>query len=334
MKYKASIAAGLVFAMYIFSLFFGSQSVREAIALCAKSLVPGLFCSVVFSLYLVKSGIWTYFGQGALFMTGLLCGFPTGAIMASSLYKSGQISENQARRLCFLYSLPSPAFVISVVGGEMYGSLLLGAMLYTVLLMSLLVCDMIFYAGEENTPPEKKCRGLLISLVDSLSESGQKCLTICSFVMFFYVIGSAVSNIGFANKYIAALVLSLLEMTGAVSAISALSPNTAFVMTAFALAFSGLSVGAQVGFYATHGGISMRGYFVKRTVLGAVAVLLSLALVYLSSACFAIVCATVLFCFFFVRKYLQKGGKNKKDAENAAYEGFVYKAADKAKSKA
>ncbi len=334
MKLKTALAAAFVSGMYVFSVFAGAESIRQAVELCIKSLVPGIFCSVIFSLFLAKSGLWTYFGGSALLLTGLLCGFPSGAIMASGLYERGEISKKQAERICFLYSLPSPAFVIAVAGGEIYGSLFMGVMLYVVLLLSLLVCDMIFYPKTENSAPEKKCRALLPSLVDAVSESGEKCLTICSFVMFFYVLGSAVTKLPLIDKLFKALVLSLIEMTRAVKACSALTPNAAFIMTSFALAFSGISVGAQVGFYALKGGISMRGYFEKRLVFAAVAVLLSSALLYLPAPVFAVFGGLIIFCFALKRKYLQKGGKNKKDSENTSYKGFVYKSSDKAKGEA
>lgn len=332
MKIRLILTAAFVSLIYVYAVFGGAESVRQAVLLCVKNLVPGIFCSVVFSLYLVKSGLWTYFGKDALCAAGLLCGFPTGAIMASSLYEKGEISKKQAERICFLYSLPSPAFVISVVGGEMYGSILFGAMLYAVLILSLLVCDTVFYPKNEKIPAKKYCRSFLPSLTDAVSETGTKCLTISSFVIFFYVLGSILTDVFTLNGPIKALALSFVEMTRAVKESSELSPNTAFVISTFALAFSGVSVGAQVGFYASCGGISMKGYFEKRAFLAVTAVLISLLLLYLPAYVFAVFSGIVLFAF--VRKYLKNGGKNKKDSENTPYERFVHKASDKAKGKA
>lgn len=331
-KMRIFFALLLILCVYVFSLFFGAQSIREAVYLCIKSLVPGLFCSVVFSLYLAKSGLWTYLGHGAVALTALLCGFPTGAVMASSLYENGEIPKEQAERICSLFSLPSPAFVISVTGGEIHGSFFMGAVLYFILLMSLLVCDMIFYPNIENTAPKKKCRALVSSFVNSVSEGGTKCLAICSFVMFFYVLGSAFTAFVSLNKPFGAVLLALLEMTRAVKAISALSPNTAFILTAFALAFSGISVGAQVGFYALNSGLTMRGYFEKRFLLSAVAVLISLSLLYLPPFLFAALCGGIIFCFILKRKYLQKRSKDKKNTEKTPYERVAYISADKAKN--
>lgn len=314
----------LVVGAYILSFFGGAESVKEAIALCAQSLVPGLFCSIVLSLFLIKSGIWTYLGHNAIAILALICGFPSGAIMASSLYEKGEITEKSAERVSFLYSLPSPAFVVVYVGKTLHGSFFEGVMLYLVLVASLLICDMIFYPKTDAPSPKKACKEPSEAFVDAVSETGSKCLTVCSFVIFFYVLGNAVSGHGAYG----AVILSLLELTHAVKEIASLSPDVSFAMSAAALSFSGISVWAQIGFYMKSGGLSMRGYFVKRVTLAAFAILVSLCLLYLPPAVFGAFCGFVL-----TLKYLQNGRKNKKHAENAPQNTLADMRADKAEYK-
>lgn len=336
MKKKLGIFFAFAFVafIYVFSLLGGTLSVRDAIVLCVRELVPSLFCSIAFSLYLVRSGLWSYLGHGAVLLTGLLCGFPTGAIAAADLYASGRLSKKQTERASFLYSLPSPAFVIAYVGGSVYGSALCGAMLYIILIMSLLICDMIFYPDVETIAQKKAHSRLVSSLVSAVGEAGEKCLSVCSVVIFFYVTGSALDALGVICGVPRAIVLSLLEMTRAVKAIASLPPESAFILTAAALAFSGVSVGAQVGLYITECGLSMHGYFEKRVLLAAFASLLASALVYAPAPVFAVLCAAVLLCFALKRKHLYKGGKDKKDTEDAAYERIAHISADKAENKA
>lgn len=335
MKLKPATVLPVVLAVaaYAFSFFGGSQSVREALDFCARKLVPGLFCSVTLSLFLVKSGLWSYLGSGAVAVMGLICGFPTGAIMAFELYSSGKITRLEAERVCSLFSLPSPAFVIAYVGGEVNKSLLTGAMLYLVLLIALLICDMIFYPKALPLQQNKICNKPTFALVEAVSETGGKCLTVCSVVIFFYVLGSAVNAVPFLSTTVKALLFSTLEITRAVSAAEAFSPSAAFVFTAATLAFSGVSVAAQTGLYAMKSGVYIKGYFTKRLVLSVCAALVSLALLYLPPYVFAAACALV-FAIAFFGKYLNKRGKDEKCAEDTPKEGFVHISADKAEAEA
>ena len=108
------------------------DSVAEALALCARSVVPSLFPFLVASSALLALGfgelaapwlaglmepLFRVPGAGsAALVLGLVGGYPIGAKTAADLYRENLVSREEAERLLAFCNNSNPVFLISVLG--------------------------------------------------------------------------------------------------------------------------------------------------------------------------------------------------------------------------
>lgn len=330
-KYAVSTA---ISGLYLFSLFaVGTQSVKASLSLCAQKLLPSLFISVVISVYLLKSGLWRYLPFKRLFakvfklsdsasacaLIGILCGFPTGAVCAAEMSAEGICSKKEAERICLIFSLPSPAFVISFVGEGLFESIYIGAVLYLVLFASLYFTNLILcltenrdgdYMPEQNE--EKYKTELFLPIVNAIGESAIRCIKLCAFVVFFSQMASAIS---FMLPYgVKTLVYPIFEISQGAVHISSLQLEAALIVSSAALSFSGLSVYGQIASAAYEKGLSLNGYFKKRILMSLISSCLMCALIFLPPVILGVLCFCILF-FIFCKKELIECRKNEKSTK-------------------
>ena len=112
-----------------------SASISESLIRCVRSLIPALFPISVLSSLIASLGgaklldrtlgapfsalFGVSRGASSAIILGMLCGFPVGAFHARSLYESQCISKNEYEKLLAVSSLPSPAFVLNVLGKDL-----------------------------------------------------------------------------------------------------------------------------------------------------------------------------------------------------------------------
>ena len=105
---------------------------KDALVLCARSVIPSLFPFLVISSLLLSLG----FGQltapwlaglmeplfrvpgagSAALLLGLIGGYPIGAQTAAELYRGGLATRAEAERLLAFCNNSNPVFLISVLG--------------------------------------------------------------------------------------------------------------------------------------------------------------------------------------------------------------------------
>lgn len=135
-------------------------SMRQALRLCAGTVVPSLFPFLVASELLVRSGagemmadrvakpICRLFGIsrcGAVaYVMGVLCGFPIGAKTAAAYAQRGKISSGELEQLLCFGNVPSAAFLIHAVGVSLYGDACFGRVLWGVALVAAAVCGVLY----------------------------------------------------------------------------------------------------------------------------------------------------------------------------------------------
>ena len=105
---------------------------KDALVLCARSVIPSLFPFLVISSLLLFLG----FGQltapwlaglmeplfrvpgagSAALLLGLIGGYPIGAQTAAELYRGGLVTRAEAERLLAFCNNSNPVFLISVLG--------------------------------------------------------------------------------------------------------------------------------------------------------------------------------------------------------------------------
>ncbi len=295
--------------MSVFSLFLILKNSELAIdyitggmKLCTSTVIPSLFPFMVVSELIVKSGAAEAAGKlialpsrklfgiggegGSVFLLGVLCGFPIGTRAAISLYKEGRISYDELCRLLCFSNNPSSAFVISAVGGYLFGNRDFGVVLYVCTILSSIIIGVVQNkllkreAKKSNTANEilitvgergASVRGIK-AFTDAISSSATAMLSVCAFVIFFSVLagtlGSTLTHFG-ASQALKALLFSALELTSGVAAASGVEPTLlAILIAAFGVGWSGMSVHFQIISICDGVGIGFGNYFLAKVCQG------------------------------------------------------------------
>ena len=152
-----SLTAGLGLSLYPET---ASQGAAAGLDVCLSVLVPSLFPFLVLSVFLVRSGASSLLGRilekptrllfrlpgccAPVILMGMIGGYPVGARGAASLLRTGDVTEEEARRLTLFCVNAGPAFVLSAVGARFLhsaraGGILLASSLTASLLLGLLL---------------------------------------------------------------------------------------------------------------------------------------------------------------------------------------------------
>jgi len=276
---------------------------REAIRLCLDIIIPSLFPFLVSVGILVKLGLPRYMsrnlsplmrplfnipGSGALaLIMGLISGYPLGAKIARELYVSGDCTKAEAERMLAFCNNSGPLFIIGAVGAGMLSSPAIGQVLYISHVLSALLVGMIFrfyhkpanvkpYGNEQIALPvtaivvkKEVAQGIVGDIGDAVYSAVQTMAKICGFVILFAAVVAAIPNFGggVANASVAGII----EITEGVlrfAELSHLSLPLKLSIISFVLAFSGLSVMAQVAAIIKGSGLSMTPYVAGKFIAG------------------------------------------------------------------
>ena len=303
----SSIAWAFFYMLLVFLLFYflkspalAAASVRTSLNICATGLIPSLFPFIVLVSMINMSGAASHISNivgtpisrifklgkntASAVLLGVLGGFPIGAVCARALYERGEISKSDAARLIAFTNNASPAFCIGTVGISLFGDVRFGVHLYFCQLAAAFIIGMLGKGRQteplnHSSPPHSK------SLSDvacaAISEGGVTMLKICSFAVFFAVVGDCMCLVisHFFGSTAAAVCVSFVELTLAAGKCAALGTDTARIFCAFAVGFSGLSVHMQTASVLSSSGIPMKRYYISKLFQGILSSLF-MALIY------------------------------------------------------
>ncbi len=270
------------------------EAMKTGMALCTKTVIPALFPFLVISELLVSSGATNVIGRffakplGALFslsrhgasvvLLGMLCGFPIGIKSAISLYRQGKISRAELLHLSTFCNNPSSAFLISAVGGTLFGSALFGVLLYLTHIISSFIigfagrfyfekakCESAYAVCSENK--KERHAGFVSAFTNAVRQSAEGMLFICAFVVFFSAVLGALRVLcdNFAlPELFRVLLFGAFEMTSGISAASRLPTAAAIPVCAAIGGWSGLSVHFQFIGVCRDTELELQPYFVSR----------------------------------------------------------------------
>ena len=219
-----------------------SAAVANALEVCAEVLIPSLFPFLVFSLFVVNSGLADALGRflspatrllfklpgctAAAIVAGFLGGYPAAAHGIAALLENGRISPAQAERMSRFCICAGPAFVLSAVGGRMLGSARTGLLLYAsqfAAALTLGILEARFTRPESGVKniaaPRSPPRPLSASLIQSVEAAVRSLLMLCAVVCLCAVLSALLSGAG-----ITGVLLSLLDRAG-LSAVSEAVPD-------------------------------------------------------------------------------------------------------------
>lgn len=236
-----------------------SQAASEALLIAANRVIPSLFTYMVISGITVKLGLADGLGKiipmkvfglpactAPVLVTGIMCGFPTGASASRVMYESGRISDDEAARLCALSSHVSPAFYIGVTG-PLFSSKAFGWFLFFSGIVYTILYGII--TGRNRTATSVSNQSVLqkpdpvSAFCSSVTEACSSCLAVTGFIVFFRAVSACISSVIHAAEPFAAV---LFEFSGGVIFASRAGGLKGFALCGFAAGFSGLSVLAQI----------------------------------------------------------------------------------------
>lgn len=231
----------------------------QGIGLCLRTVIPALFPFLVLSSMMTsgltgrESRILRPLGQllgipqGAegIFLTGLLGGYPVGAIAVSDARERGCLSEKTARRMMGFCCNAGPAFIFGIAGG-MFSRRWAGFALWGIHIFSALAVGMLLPGkSREQIPPETIKPPPLPALVSSAIRAMG---SICGWVVLMRVV------IAFLERWVLWLlpvpwqvgISGMLELTNGCCALGSIeNESLRFVICAGLLGFGGICVALQ-----------------------------------------------------------------------------------------
>ena len=278
---KSAVAMAVIIA-FICQSRASAQGARQALGLCAATVIPSLFPFMTVSTYILKSDILSLFGKrsekicrflfdlpkqaGIIFLMSLVGGFPVGAKLIADGIKSGSLSVNQGKRMLLFCVNPGPAFVINIVGTALLGSRKAGVILLVSLCVSSFVTGIIsrfFKDGKELTANCNKMQEAS-PLVSSVSESVTAIIGVCAWIVVFSAL-LGVINASSLNESAKQWLNMLAEVTGGCQISAKKFP---LPVTALLLGWSGFSVHAQIMPYVSVARLKYKHFAVSRLFNG------------------------------------------------------------------
>lgn len=263
------------------------DSTIRALMLCATTVIPALFPYVVANEFFTWSGAAQTLGKplsrvmrrafglsgacASAILTGLICGYPSGAACAFGLYMMNQCSADEAERCAAIASNAGPAFVIGGIGGAMLGDVRLGVIIWCSTVAVSLAAGFVLkigakLGGSSDTPAYTAGRENF-SPAAIIANSALIMLKICAFITVFAVTADAaglLSDLLGLDGAVGALLRGIFELTTAADYASrVLAPQQAAVTIAAIIGWSGLSVHMQTASLLPKGLSLARYYLVK-----------------------------------------------------------------------
>ena len=264
------------------------DSVAEALDLCARSVVPSLFPFLVASSALLALGfgelaapwlaglmepLFRVPGAGsAALVLGLVGGYPIGAKTAADLYRENLVSREEAERLLAFCNNSNPVFLISVLGG---------VWLWLIHVLSALLTGLVFRGSGKSASRQELTRrppfravSFAEAFTGAVRSSLAGILSVCAFVVFFYVLAQPLTAMGGRLGAVLVAALELFSLTPLLTA-----DAFGFLLAAAAAGWGGLSVLCQTLAVLEGSGLRLRNCFLGKVVQSAFSLLLAALLV-------------------------------------------------------
>ena len=279
------------------------EGAKNGVGYSFDVLIPSLFPFIFLSNFAVEYGISNRIGKllapftekvlylpgeaGVTVFLSLVGGFPVGAVGINALYKQGLISEKQAQRMLWFCVNSGPAFLISVVGAELYNSEIMGIVLFVSQALSSLLLGIVFglFARKKeplqrNFTTAKTDRDFSSAFVGSAKNACISTVNLCALVILFSTFGTLFFVFFNIDKYsaIGLAISSLLEVTDGCKCLA--DSNMPIYLTALAVGWSGVCVHFQIFAAAESFGVKKMMFYFSRILNGAFTALLTFTAAY------------------------------------------------------
>ena len=305
---KLDIRKGAVMLMsgFITLLFFknaeaASRFVSRGIEVCVTRLIPSLFPFLVVSSLLLSSGLDRVIGRSVgkplsallgigdesacAVILGFICGFPVGAKCACGLLREGKIERRECERLLAICSIPSPAFVIEVIGTDILGARSDGVKIWLICAATALgvgiflrFIDPLSKASYPHATHRHTRKNFGTLLTASVREGAQGMFYVCAFVIFFSAflgaLDAVISPLALGNEERAVL-FGFFELTSGSLRITEATEKARFALCALITGWSGLSVHFQTMSICADSNIKFSPYIISHAVRAGIGALIA-----------------------------------------------------------
>ncbi len=276
-----------------------AKGVLQGLGLCAQSIIPSLFVFMILAVFLSRCAAgkvlsilfypvtrWVFRLDprlGSVVAMSFVGGYPVGASLISDLVRRGEVSENSAAiMMCFCCNA-GPAFVITAVGVQFFGSAKFGlVLLVSHMLASLLMGWVLSFRQPKpkasRRGKEEPSLGYSQAFVEAVASASSSILMICAYVVLFSAVLALLSDSGILPGAAAALSMAtgleesfftsvlggLLEVTTGCAALVQAKVGSPLVLASFFLSFSGISIHMQIRHCFRGLRVSLRPFFISR----------------------------------------------------------------------
>lgn len=311
-KFSFFISAFLALCAFIGLLFCPAASAggaRAGLLLCSGIIVPSLFPFAVLSNLLLELGLPQKLGKicspvtkalfgvsgagSAAFFLGIAGGYPLGAISISEMYSKGSLRKSEAERLLSFCDNSGPAFIVSVAGSAVFGSVKIGFFLYGVHIIAALLTGVILKTRQRASRTSLlpvQAVSFSGAFTDSVKRATGTMVTVCGFVVFFSVLvgvldafgtlssltGQISSFFGTELHFSRSLLTGLLELGTGTSSMLGLRANAVnLALCSFIIGWGGISVHAQAAAVIKEGGLSTARHTFGKLLHGGLSALIT-----------------------------------------------------------
>ena len=264
-----------------------AEAVRDALQMCAATVIPALFPFFVASSLFVGIGAAQLCGQAlrpvlgralgcsgaavSAFVLGALGGYPSGARAVGELTASGYLRREEARRALAYCSNCGPAFVLGVCGSRFHAPQAPWCLLAIHLLAAVATAQ--FFRGKTrgDALPDAPSPSLARAAVQSVTGGTAAMLSVCAFVVTFQV----GLRLLFGNAPIPASAAGFFELTGGMLRLT--DDRAGFITAAALIGWGGVCVHCQTAAVLNGTGLSLRYYLPGKALQAALSALMALA---------------------------------------------------------
>jgi len=263
---------------------------RTGLLLCSGVIIPSLFPFMVLGNLFLELGLPNWLGKilspvtkklfgvsgagSAAFFLGIAGGYPLGAITVSEMYTSGVLKKSEAERLLSFCNNSGPAFIVSVAGSAVFGSVKIGLCLYAIHIISAVFTGILLKNRKEvfaSIDPPITSVNFSAAFTRSIKRAAGTIVTVCGFVVFFSVLvglldsygslsvlsGDISSKLGTELHFSRSLLTGFLELGTGTSSMLGLSTNAEnLALCSFIIGWGGISVHAQASSVIREGGLN------------------------------------------------------------------------------
>ena len=252
MKRRTTIALLTAMTMLILDSSGAADSAREALTLCARTLIPSLFPLFVLGGMLVPGlsqihipGLCRILGfPEGYFLLGSLGGYPLGAACIAQAVDQKALSKEEAERMMGLCSLCGSGFLFGVVGALL--SIKEAALIFVFQLEAALATA-AFWPG--NSAEQGCIPAETVSLPDAVNQAVRSILSVCGWVTLAAVATGFLKRwaFPFLPEKAAVILTGLMELTNGIFAAQSMPHGMQFVLCGLFCSFGGVSVLLQIG---------------------------------------------------------------------------------------